>query len=862
MNKILILSLIILFSEATFGQVGWQWQNPYLQGNDINSIIMNGVQGWAVGDEGTVMHTENSGYDWEVVDLGTNEDLNCIYIDAISERGWIVGNNGVIFYTDDNGETWSKQNSGTHQDLNSVSGLGGECIWVCGDDVILHAFHYGETWEKINTVFHTKFYSVDQKDCDEIWISGKQGRIINTNNAGLTWQAHLLPTTYNLYSIDIVANGDYRACGHQNVIIRSSDGGETWIKENETTFLELYDIDTKGIAGPAYAVGSKGTILETLNGGDTWTQRESPTIHLLNDVCFQALLDAVYATGWYGIILRKEDQVGAEFEIMNETPVHYMQSADFINADTGWIVGGAEIDLSGTLEGIILHTTDGGETWEKQLTVSQALNCVDFIDKNEGWATGTEGMIKHTTNGGLNWSTQTSPLAGNLNAVSFVDKNNGWIVSADNWGEIAHTTNGGSTWVKQTAPTRNPLYDVFFINADKGWIVGLDSTLLRTTDGGQTWIRCDLVVSTNWLLRSVYFIDEMHGWTVGIYGIIMLTNDGGITWQEINTGFYETLTSVYFVDPSNGWATGFDGTILRSIDGGYTWFRQYSGVRRNILTTVNFVNVNNGWVCGEGGTIKRTKNGGFWNEPGTFLRNRMNLPITDLHETRDTLIFEMSGMKAKSSGYQLVGLEVMIDSIMHARASELEISLSHNGVTVALVNQVTDQGSNFLWTRFSDNAAKTITNGVAPFSGNHKPDNPLTSFNHLDPYGEWILTIYDNKADHTGTLNAWGIKPLFEKIISVDKPELMVAEPVIQLLQNVPNPFKKIAEIKWSSGINGFTTLKVYNINGQEITTLVNKFMPKGEYSIEFDGSSLSAGVYYYQLSVGNHTLTKKCIVM
>lgn len=860
MKKILILTLIILLTYTTHGQAGWQWQNPYLQGNDLNSIVMNGVVGWAVGDLGLVMHTTNGGHDWEVIDIGTSENLNCIYMAGVETRGWIAGNNGTIYFTDDAGVSWSKQYSGTHEDLNAVSAIEGACPWICGNDIILKTHNHGETWEKVYSIFHSTFYDVGQKSCDEIWVCGRSGLIISTRDEGLTWQSHLTPVNYNLYSIDIVANGDYRACGHQASIISSSDGGDTWIKENEITFLDLYDVDTRGIGGPAYAVGSKGTILETLNGGASWTQIESPTINTLNDACFQALTHDVYATGWYGLILKKEEPIAAKFEIMNERPVHWMQSVDFVNADTGWVVGGDKVDLSGTREGVILHTNNGGETWEKQLTIPYVLDGVYFISKNEGWAVGANGTIKHTVNGGSNWSAQTSPLAGNINSVHFVDKNNGWIVSADNWGEIAHTSNGGTTWVKQTAPTRNPLYDVFFINAEKGWIAGMDSTLLRTTDGGQTWIRCDLVVTNNWLLRSVYFIDEMHGWTVGIYGIIMLTNNGGLTWQEIHTGFSETLTSVYFIDPKNGWAAGFDGTILRSIDGGYTWFKQYSGVYRNVLTSVYFANLHDGWFCGEGGTIKGTKNGGFWNEPGTYLRNKLNLPINDLTETTDTLVIgEMSKSK---DNYYLVGLEVMIDSVMHSRVSDLQISLSHNGITKTLVNQVTDQGSDFLWTRFRDDAARTITDGKSPFSGDYKPFNPLTAFNGSNLNGPWIITIYDGKSSHTGTLNAWGIKPFYEKLNTVGKPEVMAAEPKIQLFQNVPNPFTGITDIKWISDINGFTSLKVYNINGQEITTLVNKFLQKGEYSVEFDGTQFSAGVYYYHLKVGDFTLTKKCIIM
>jgi len=638
------------------------------------------------------------------------------------------------------------------------------------------------------------------------------------------------------------------------------------VKENQAPFISLYAVETKGIVGPAYAVGDKGHIYETLDGGTSWNDKTSPTIYQLNDVCFQALFHAVYATGWYGQVVKKEDQANAQFEILNKKPNHWMMDVDFINADTGWIAGGERTDDAGTRDGVIMHTVDGGMNWEIQLNRPVYFNSVDFINSNEGWAVGRnsesygEGVILHTINGGQTWTSQSNPIIESVDKVFFLDENNGWVVSNDWWGQIAHTTNGGQTWVSQTNPTKNPIVDVFFINPQKGWAVGMDSTILRTTNGGQTWQRTDLTVSNNWYFRSVYFIDEMHGWTVGVYGVIMLTTDGGVTWQEIVPGNGETLQSVFFIDALNGWAVGDAGTVLRSIDGGYTWFNQYSGISRNYLCSVQFVDRNYGWISGEGGTIKNTGNGGFWNEPGTFLRNRLKLPINDMSETSDILTADFSDMK--NSGYQLVGMEVMLDSIIHTNASDLEISLSHNGVTGTIVSHVTGQGPDFLWTRLTDNAKKAITNGTAPFSGNHKPYQALTTFNGLDPSGEWILKIYDNKTGNTGVLNAWGIKPIFERIVSVDEPIAAGEEHKIILSQNVPNPFSGITKIKWISEIGGYTTLKVFNVHGELLTTLKNGYLPKGEYSVEFDGLHLSAGVYYYQLQVGQYLVTKKCIIM
>lgn len=858
-NGLLTAIFCALFLTSLSQSDGWQWKNPYLQGNDLNSIVMNGSIGWAVGALGTVMKTTNEGFDWEIIQLGTTDNLNCIYMNELTGDGWIVGNNGSIFYTDNTGETWCKQRSGTDEPLFSISAIEGSCPWICGNDIILKSHDKGATWEKVYCPFHSYFFSLDQKDCDQVWVSGQQGLLISTADEGATWQSHPTGVTQNLYCVDIVAEGIYRTCGYGGYILSSADAGTTWVKEYDQTFLYLYNVDTRGIGGPAYAVGGDGTILETSDGGATWNKRESGVFTYLNDVCFQAIMHGVYATGWYGIILRKEESVDAEFEIMNERPIHFMMGIDFINKDTGWVVGGKEID-DDINEGVILRTIDGGETWEVQKTSPDYFMGVDFINGNEGWAVGNNGNIKHTTNGGATWTTQTSPMAGLLTGVFFIDENNGWIVNRDNWGEICHTTNGGSTWTLQPEYSPNPLNDIFFINPDKGWAVGMDTTIMRTVDGGQNWLNCDVDVYGNPYLRSVQFIDENTGWAVGTGSSILKSTDGGVTWHEIDTEFHELLQSVYFTDKHNGWAVGDAGTVLRTIDGGETWFAQYSGVERGFLSAVCFTDTLNGWFAGEGGMIKKTANGGFWNEPGVFQKKFMNLPINDLTETKDTVIVEV--MQFRDSGYELTGLEVMIDTIWHNRVSDLEITLTHEGVTATLVSQGSGAGANFLWTRLKDDATGTFATGAAPYSGNYKPSEALNTFSGLDPDGEWVLTVYDGQAGSTGTLKAWAIKPLFDRKVGIEEPGSAVTATGITLFQNLPNPFTETTRINWNCGISGFTTLGVYDVNGREVATLVNKFLQKGDHSVEFNNPGFSPGVYYYRLQVGDAVQVKKCVIL
>ena len=82
------------------------------------------------------------------------------------------------------------------------------------------------------------------------------------------------------------------------------------------------------------------------------------------------------------------------------------------------------------------------------------------------------------------------------------------------------------------------------------------------------------------------------------------------------------------------------------------------------------------------------------------------------------------------------------------------------------------------------------------------------------------------------------------------------------LEQNYPNPFNPSTTISWQSPVDGWQTLKVYDVLGEEITTLVNEFKHAGKYELKFNGSGLSSGIYIYKLSAGNYSASKKLLLM
>lgn len=82
------------------------------------------------------------------------------------------------------------------------------------------------------------------------------------------------------------------------------------------------------------------------------------------------------------------------------------------------------------------------------------------------------------------------------------------------------------------------------------------------------------------------------------------------------------------------------------------------------------------------------------------------------------------------------------------------------------------------------------------------------------------------------------------------------------LFQNFPNPFNPTTKINYSIPLRSFVTLKVYNMLGIEIATLVNEEKPVGNFEVEFDGGSLSSGIYFYKMETSSFSDTKKFILL
>lgn len=137
-------------------------------------------------------------------------------------------------------------------------------------------------------------------------------------------------------------------------------------------------------------------------------------------------------------------------------------------------------------------------------------------------------------------------------------------------------------------------------------------------------------------------------------------------------------------------------------------------------------------------------------------------------------------------------------------------------------------------------------------------DTIITVFNNAQVQN-FNLTVANEPISITVDPNNWILKTINSVVVGIEDE---MQPQTFSLEQNYPNPFNPVTKIKFTLASNEYTTLKVYDIIGKEITTLVNNQMEKGHYEINFDASNLPSGVYLYTLNAGGYKETRKMILM
>jgi len=590
MKKIFTIVIVIAsMNIGAFAQSSWFWQNPLPQGNTLRDVffIENSTTGLAVGSNGTILKTINSGTSWTIQTSGTINELYSLHFEN-NNIGWVVGVLGSILKTTNGGTNWAAQSSGTINRLESVHFIDSNTGWSVGaSGTILKTTNGGENWTTQTNGEFLNLKDVHFFD-NNTGLTCSGNKIFRTTNGGENWT----PQTISIWNFHFEDNNTGWGLGNSGTILKTINGGSNWMTQSSGTTNSLYSVHfTDNNIG--WVVGAFGTILKTTNGGTNWAAQSSGITSYLYSVNF-ADNSIGLAVGPNGRIL-KTTNGGSNWMMQSSEIISSLYSVHFANNNTGWVAGAF---------GTILKTTNGGMNWAAQSSgLTTSLYSVIFIDNNTGWVVGASSRILKTTNGGENWTPQTNLPFPNLSFVHFLDNNTGWVVGGS--GIIIKTIDGGNNWTTQTSGINNILYSVHFTDNNTGWVVGSSGKIIKTTNGGMNWIQ--QTSGTPRFLYSVHFINDQTGWVVGnngtgTNGTVLKTTNGGTNWILQESGTSKSLESVQFADNSNGWAVGYQGTIIRTTNGGTNWITQTSGTDGN-LNSMHFINPSIVWAVGEGGII-------------------------------------------------------------------------------------------------------------------------------------------------------------------------------------------------------------------------------------------------------------------
>ena len=380
--------------------------------------------------------------------------------------------------------------------------------------------------------------------------------------------------------------------------------------------------------------------------------------------------------------------------------------------------------------------------------------------------------------------------------------------------------------------------------------------IFLTSNGGNTWknIRSPF----NHEFEDISIVDSLHIWGAVGNGQIYSTLDGGLNWtlQFYDTTLTKFMNYIEMFDSNNGIAMG-DGlthdqhpaVFLRTTDGGNTWISMndssFGGVSGGVWSRLDFVDINIGYFFASGinpPKLFKTVNGGQSWEYANFSGG---LTILNFYNEKIGLFYDISERK-----------------IMRT------IDASSTWQTIDIT--VTGWGNDF---EFLPNDPSKIwfTDGPSLFysadtgrtwveQNIHNEDLETRDIVFTDDRHGWILC--DNgKLFYTN--NNGGMITAVEK----EHPNIFPTE--FYLEQNYPNPFNPTTIIKYSIPVvdENFSsttnvTLKIYDILGKEIATLVNEEKLSGNYSIEFNAKNLTSGIYYCRIISNNYSSTKKMILL
>ena len=295
-------SIILNASITTDGQAAAWTAQTSGTARQLNGVWGTGpADVFAVGANGTILHSTNDGGSWTAQTSGTPQALNGVW-GSSSTNIFAVGANGTILQSTNDGGAWGVLTSGSTQALDAVWGDSLSDIFAVGaNGTILHSSNDGSSWSAQTSGVTTALDGIWGSSSTDIFAVGANGVILHSNNDGATWTAQSSGVATTLDGVWGSSSTDIFAVGAGGVILHSNNDGATWTAQSSGVGTAL-----DGVWGSSstdiFAVGAGGVILHSNNDGAAWTVQTSGTTQNLTGV-WESGPNDVFSVGASGTIL-------------------------------------------------------------------------------------------------------------------------------------------------------------------------------------------------------------------------------------------------------------------------------------------------------------------------------------------------------------------------------------------------------------------------------------------------------------------------------------------------------------------------------------------------------------------------------
>ncbi len=549
---------------------------------------------------------------------------------------------------------------------------------------------------------------------------------------------------------------------------------------------------------------------------------------------------------------------------------------------TNWLYGGdvtcftvSDTNLfAGTYDLGVFHSTNNGTGWTEVVSGLTDYHVLSLAVSDTDLFAGTQyGGIFRSTDNGTSWTAVntglTNPFVTSLvvsDANLFAGTYGGGVVLSTDTGTSWTAVNSGLTipWVWSLAASGSNLYAGTW-----GGVGGI----FRSTDNGTSWTAVNTGLTNPYVIRLAVSDTNLFA-AIEDSGVFRTTNHG-TSWTSVNTGLADNIVRSFAVSGTNLFAGTQNGGIFLSTDAGTSWTAVNTGLTGLPHTTVYSLAVSGTNLIA--GTLYGIWRRPLWEMiPAFSVTNKWNI-VCISKRTSDyskSVLFP----SAVSDAFTFQNSYVRKDTLSNGIGYWLEFDHAQDVYVQGdvITSDTIDVVSG--WNLVGSISSPVVASGITS-----NPGGMITSnfYGYKSGYfvtdtiqpgkGYWVK-VNQNGGLILSALSAMSVR---NRIKIVETTELPPSPPDEQstnlraqipkefaLNQNFPNPFNPSTQFTYALPTSIHVTLKIFNVLGQEVVTVVDRFEGPGYKSLQFDASKLSTGIYFYRLQAGKFTDIKKMVLL